>query len=38
VAEKVSEGADVYADMLLENYTRALFARDPDALVDDLTP
>jgi hypothetical protein len=38
VAQKVSEGADVYADLLLENYARHWLATDPDALVDDLTP
>ena len=38
VADKVSSGADVYADLLLDNYSRSLFASDPDALVDDLTP
>ena len=38
VADKVSEGADVYADLLFENYANRLFASDPDALVDDITP
>ena len=32
VAEKVSQGADVYADLLFENYAQQLFATDPDAL------
>jgi hypothetical protein len=38
IADKVSEGADLYADLLFENYAARLFASDPDALVDDLTP
>ena len=38
IAEKVSQGADVYAELLFENYAQKLFATDPDALVDDLTP
>lgn len=29
--------ADVYADLLMQNYARRLVARDPVALVDDLT-
>ena len=38
IADKVSEGADVYADLLFENYAQRLFASDPDTLVDDITP
>jgi len=38
IADKVSQGADGYADLLFENYAQRLFASDPDALVDDITP
>ena len=37
MAEKVSGGADQYADMLMDMYARQLRAADPHALVDTLT-
>ena len=38
MAEKVSTGADVYGDMLMEVYARQLRSTDPAALIDTLTP
>jgi ribulose-5-phosphate 4-epimerase/fuculose-1-phosphate aldolase len=38
IAGKVATGADLYADMLMENYARTVAAATPAALYDDITP
>jgi len=38
IAGKVATGADLYADMLMENYARTVATATPAALYDDITP